>query len=146
MLVVVRSGTIEEAIQIQEQIPEFENGYTAAEYTNRLLGGESVILIAEIAGKLAGFKVGYDRFLDGKVFYSWMGGVVPAFRGQGVAKILLQKMEVWCKLKGYRSLKFKTRNSHRSMIHFAIHQGFDVVDFEPQPNPDDSKIYFSKEL
>ncbi len=62
MQVVVRSGTIEEAIQIQEQIPEFENGYTAAEYTNRLLGGESVILIAEIAGKLAGFKVGYDRF------------------------------------------------------------------------------------
>lgn len=146
MEVTVRFGTVDEVVMIQKGISEFQHGYTAEEYANRLLGPESLILIAECAGKLVGFKIGYDRFMDGEVFYSWMGGVVDDFRQRGVAKLLLDKMEVWCKLKGYKRLKFKTLNRHRNMLLFAINKGFDVVGFEEKQDPKDSCIYFEKGL
>lgn len=146
MEVLVRPGSIDEVITLQKLIPEFEDSYTKAEYANRLRGSEHLILIAEYEGQLTGFKVGYDRFLDGGVFYSWMGGVLPEHRGKGIARLLLKKMEVWCKLKGYEELKFKTMNRHRNMLKFAISQGFDVVDFEVDRDPKLSRIYFQKKL
>ncbi|REE05786.1 GNAT family N-acetyltransferase [Marinoscillum furvescens] len=142
----VRSGSIEEAVVVQQLIPEFENPYSVAEYTNRLLSSEHVILIAEENGKPIGFKVGYDRFLNGEVFYSWMGGVLPDHRQKGIARLLLQKMEVWCRLKGYKALKFKTQNRHRSMMQFAIRAGFDVVDFVAKGDLKMHEVYFLKEL
>lgn len=146
MSVTIRTGTIEEVLMIQRQIPELKNGYGTQEYKNRLLGVESLILIAEVNDVPVGFKIGYDRYLDGEVFYSWMGGVIDAFREQGVAHQLLQKMEVWCKIKGYDRLKFKTQNKHRGMLQFAVRHGFDVVDFESKADPAESRIYFEKKL
>lgn len=142
----MRPGKIEEAVDLQNRIPEFEDPHTKSEYVSRLSASDHVILIAECEGKPIGFKVGYDRFLDGEVFYSWMGGVLPEHRGKKVARLLLSKMEVWCKLKGYKTLKFKTLNRHKGMIHFAVRLGFDVVDFERADPLADSKIYFQKEL
>lgn len=146
MGVVVRFGTIDEVIAIQELIPEFEDPYSRAEYNNRLRASAHVILIAESDGENVGFKVGYDRFLDGEVFYSWMGAVLPGHREKGIARLLLQKMEVWCKLKGYQILKFKTMNRHRNMLKFAINEGFDVVGFEEHKNPKLSGIFFQKKI
>ncbi len=142
----VRSGSIEEVMAIQELIPEFDNPYSRSEYINRLSASEHVILVAECDGETVGFKVGYDRFLDGEVFYSWMGGVLPEHRGKGIARLLLQKMEIWCKLKGYEVLKFKTMNRHRNMLRFAINHHFDMVGFELNKDPRLSKIYFEKKL
>lgn len=144
--ITVRSGNIEEVLIVQQQILEFENGYTAQDYTNRLLGLESLILVAECEGHLVGFKIGYDRFMDGDVFYSWMGGVIHDFRERGVAKLLLDKMEVWCKLKGYKRLKFKTYNKHRSMLKFGVSRGFNIVGFEERDDPEESRVYFEKVL
>ncbi len=146
MSTLVRPGSIEEVVAMQELIPEFEQPYSKAEYAHRLNASEHLILIAEVDGELAGFKVGYDRFLDGRVFYGWMGAVLPEFREKGIAKLLLKKMEVWCKLKGYQVLKFKTMNQHRNMLRFAVNNDFDIVGFEPDSNRRLSKIYFEKKL
>ncbi|MEQ9302550.1 MAG: GNAT family N-acetyltransferase [Marinoscillum sp.] len=146
MELLVRPGSIEEVVQLQSLIPEFVNPHRKAEYVSRLTGAEHVVLIAELNGDPVGFKVGYDRFLDGEVFYSWMGGVLPEHRGKKIAKLLLEKMMIWCKVKGYKILKFKTLNKHRAMIRFAISQGFEVVDFEPCTPNADSKIYFQKHI
>ena len=64
------------------QIPEFERPYPEEEYHRQLTGIKHMVLVAYINGKLAGFKIGYERDTDGS-FYSWMGGVLPAFRGPG---------------------------------------------------------------
>lgn len=146
MEILVRPGSIDEVVAIQELVPEFENPYSKSEYNHRLLASEHVILIAECDGEIAGFKVGYDRFLDGEMFYSWMGAVLPEYRTKGIARLLLHKMEVWCKLKGYKMLKFKTMNRHRNMLRFAINEGFYVVGFEPYNDPMLSRIYFEKKL
>ena len=146
MEILVRPGNINEVVAIQELVPEFDKPYSKSEYNHRLLASEHLILIAECDGEIAGFKVGYDRFLDGEVFYSLMGAVIPEHRSKGIARLLLNKMQVWCKLKGYKVLKFKTMNRHRNMLRFAINEGFNVVDFEPYPDPMLSRIYFEKKL
>lgn len=145
MKIDVRTGRIEEIVALSEQIPEFEKPYTAREYRDRLHNAY-LILMAEVDGLPVGFKLGYDRFEDGKTFYSWMGGVLPSYRKEGVAKLLLHKMVVWCKLKGYQYLQFKTLNKHRSMLHFAIDQGFNIIDFKANIDVRESKIYFQKKL
>ena len=113
MQIEVRTGKLEEVLDLQNEIPELENPYSRTAYEHRLSGVHSIILIAEIARIPIGFKVGYDRFKDHKTFYSWMGGVHPSYRKMGVAKLLLEKMEVWCRIKGYEKLQFKTMNKHR---------------------------------
>lgn len=145
MKIDVRTGTIQEAVDLSLEIPEFEAPYTAKDYQARLQD-TFIILVAEVAGVPIGFKVGYDRFKDGKTFYSWMGGVHPSYRNMGVARLLLQKMELWCRLKGYTCLQFKTLNKHKSMIHFAIDQGFEIVGFKSLKPSSMSKIYFERKL
>lgn len=145
MKIEVRTGRIEEVVALSQEIPEFENPYNAKEYRERL-HGVHLILMADVAGVPVGFKVGYDRFMDGKTFYSWMGGVHPAYRKEGIGKLLLNKMVIWCKLKGYRYLQFRTLNKHRSMLHFAIDQGFDIIELEVHEDPKNYKIYFQKKL
>ena len=145
MKIEVRTGKIEEAVALSREIPEFVAPYSENEYRKRLQGMH-IILIAEVLGVPIGFKVGYDRFENGRIFYSWLGGVHPAYRSMGVAKLLLEKMEVWCKLKGYEFLQFASLNRHRAMLHFAIDRGYDMVDFKPDQDIANSKIYFQKKL
>ena len=75
-----------------------------------------------------------------------LGAVLPEHRSKGIARLLLHKMEVWCKLKGYKVLKFKTMNRHRNMLKFAINEGFNIVDFEPYADQRLSRIYFEKKI
>lgn len=145
MKIEVRTGRIEEVVALSHKIPEFEKPYTEQEYRRRL-HDIHCILMAEVEGKPVGFKVGYDRFEDGQTFYSWMGGVLPEYRKAGVGKLLLHKMVVWCKLKGYRYLQFRTLNKHRSMLSFAVDQGFHIIDLEPRQDIRESQIYFQKKL
>ena len=63
----VRTGNLDEVIKIASTIPEFIDPYKKLDYTQRLRDKKHLILIAEYAGKLAGFKLGYA--LDSSVFY-----------------------------------------------------------------------------
>ena len=71
----IRKGRIEEVVTLSHFIPEFEGIYEIEEFRRRFEGVPHLILISEIAGRLAGFKVGYEREEDG-TFYSWLGGVL----------------------------------------------------------------------
>src|SRR5687768_15065806 len=96
MSLVIRNGYIEEAVAISRQIPEFDHPHKADEYRKRLMGKKQLILIAWKEDKAIGFKVGYDKENDGS-FYSWMGGVLPAYRHDGVAKELANVQETWAR-------------------------------------------------
>ena len=140
----IRRGTIEEAVQLSLQIPEFENPAGVATYRNRLEGKDQLILIAEI-DQPCGFKVGYDREDDG-TFYSWMGGVLPRYRKNGLAQALADEMEVYCRTHGYTHLRMKTRNEHKAMLQFALRNGFYITGFKSYPDPMKSRISLEKEL
>ncbi|MDP6339956.1 MAG: GNAT family N-acetyltransferase [Candidatus Marinimicrobia bacterium] len=138
------SGDLEEAFSVSQNIPEFDTPYDISEYEKRL-DDSPLILTAELGDKPIGFKIGYDRFKDGS-FYSWMGGILPEHRKNGVASALADYQEEWARLKEYKSIKLKTRNKHETMISFAIDREFNIIDSEPNEDIQEIRIWMEKVL
>jgi predicted GNAT superfamily acetyltransferase len=141
----IAASTVEVAVDVSRRVPELSNPYDARTYHERLAGKTSLILAAFTGGIPIGFKVGYDKDGDGS-FYSWMGGVVPEFRNQRVALAMAQHQEQWAKAKGFHTIKFKTRNSHKPMLVFALRNGFSIVDVIRRDRVEDNRIVLSKTL
>lgn len=139
----IRPCSIAEAVSCSSEIPELTAPYPAAEYERRLRGLPHLLLLAEVSGEVAGFKVGYER--EG-TFYSWMGGVCPKFRRQGIAKALALEQESWAKSKGYIHIRFKTRNYLKPMLIFALRNGFYIVGVEKRKDPLSNRIWLEKVL
>ncbi len=144
MIRIEETTDFESAQDILKQIPEFSEAFYPEEFTKRLQN-DGLILIAYDNGRPAGCKIGYNRF-GNKIFYSWLGGVLPEFRRKHVAKALSDKMEEIALKRGYEFLQFKTRNKFTSMIIFAMKNGFQIVDFIPKENEKESRIILQKKL
>ncbi len=95
-------------------------------FRNRLSGVKNLFLImAYIETKPVAFKIGFES--EPKVFYSWLGGVNPEFQGYGFGKqIALAQMD-WCRAKGYKRIRMKTKNEFRKMLAMNLELGFDIV-------------------
>lgn len=133
-------------LTVARQIPEFSNNqYSEIDYKERLMGVPHLILIAYINQQAVGFKVGYERYPDGS-FYSWMGGVIPEYRQQNVAKLLAVEQEKWAKKQNYSAITFKTRNNLKPMLIFALRNGFDIVGIIPKETTSVNRILLKKEL
>ena len=109
-------------------VPELNLQFDEAA-ADSLLARDGTLFIAEIDGELAGFKAGYDRYQDGS-YYSWLGGVVPAFRRYGVAQSLLEAQEAWASESGYNGFYVKTRNRFVGMRIFLAKNGYEVIGVE----------------
>jgi GNAT superfamily N-acetyltransferase len=144
MSVLVRQGSIDEIVAISQAVPEFFDPHGPAEYTRRLQAAPHLILVAEIEGSAAGFKVGYA--LDTALFYSWMGAVLPEYRQHGVAKALADAQEQWAIEHGYQRIRFKTRNRLKAMLHFALGNGFNIIGVEPREELEEYRILLEKAL
>lgn len=143
--ITLRQGMIGEVVALIHRMPEFDRPHPATEYENRLAGVPHLILLACDGDLPVACKVGYERQQDGS-FYSWMGGVHPDYRRQGLALRLAEAQEAWARAQGYQLIRFKTRNRHRNMLLFAIGRGFRVCGFEAFPDPAESRIWLEKVL
>lgn len=143
--ITIVSTDIETVVAISKQIPEFESPHDSAEYTKRLAGKQSLLLAAYVDGAAAGFKVGYDKYGDGS-FYSWMGGVLPQYRKKHVAKMLADHQEKWALAHGYKTIRFKTRNRHKSMLLFALSNDFSITGLELRETIAEHRIMLEKKL
>ncbi len=143
--IVLRTGTVAEAVAVSDLVPEFNQPHRATEYHKRLQGVPHLVLVAEAADGPVAFKVGYERDADG-TFYSWMGGVAPQYRRLGLAQLLAERQEAWAKAEGYRAIRFKTLNRHQAMLLFAIGRGFHIVEVLPRANSAEHRIVLEKPL
>jgi GNAT superfamily N-acetyltransferase len=141
----IRQGTIKEVVELSSKVTEFFQPFSEKIYEDRLKGTIHLILIAEIDGKPAGFKVGYQRNSP-ELFYSWMGGVLESYRRRGIATQLADEQEKWAKNHGYLKVYFKTRNRFSKMIHFGLNRGFKIVDLIKKGTIDDYRIVMEKVL
>ncbi|WP_226673530.1 GNAT family N-acetyltransferase [Rossellomorea aquimaris] len=87
---------------------------------------EILIDMAMVGSKVIGYKLGYE--LDPHTFYSWLGGVDPEYRKQGIAAELMKRQHHTLKELGYAVVQTKTMNKWRSMLILNIKNGFDVID------------------
>lgn len=79
-------------------------------------------------GEWAGFKLGYRR--GDTLLYSWLGGVHPRLRGQGVASKLMERQHAYAAAAGYRFVETRTRAVNNPMILLNLRHGFHVAGFE----------------
>ena len=144
MSVIVREGSLKEVVSVVEQIPEFAKKESVASLSERLAGKTSLILVAEEAGVLLGFKIGYE--LDENTFYSWFGGVSSLARNKGVAQAQLDVQEQWVKQQGYQQLKVKSRNQFPAMLRLLLRNGYLIEKFEEKEDINDHRIHFLKQI
>jgi GNAT superfamily N-acetyltransferase len=76
-------------------------------------------------GVVVGCKLGYER--KPFHFYSWLGCVAPAFRGNGIAAELMHRQHEWCRQHNYRTVRTQTYNRWRSMLILNLKAGFDII-------------------
>ncbi|WP_194774268.1 GNAT family N-acetyltransferase [Pararhodonellum marinum] len=143
--ITIRKGSIEEAVSLSQQVPEFFQPYSEKIYEERLRGKPHLILIAEIEGVAVGFKVGYQKD-DQEIFYSWMGGVLATHRRKGIATLLANEQETWAYLQGYKKVQFKTRNYLTKMIHFGLNRGFMIKELFKRDKIENYRILMEKDL
>uniref|UniRef100_UPI004047AF61 GNAT family N-acetyltransferase n=1 Tax=Algoriphagus sp. TaxID=1872435 RepID=UPI004047AF61 len=141
----LREASLAELLWVHERIFEFPGKASLSFYQDRLQHRLSLALVAIWEGELAGFKVGYQSELP-ETFYSWMGGVIPEFRGKGIATALAEEQERWAKAQGFTAVFFKTRNRFPAMIQFGIKRGFKIVDLHPKGGIEDYRIVMHKNL
>jgi len=139
----IKKGTMETVVSLSKQIPEFSEPHGIEEYEKRLKTTNNLILVAFADSEPVGFKVGYER--EGN-FYSWMGGVLPKYRGKGIAQRLADDQEAWAKQQNYPHVTFKTRNHHQAMLLFALKNGFQIIDFEKRKDISENRILLRKFL
>ncbi len=94
-------------------------------------------------GRLIGLKLGYER--NRGVFNSWMGGVAPEARGQGIAAALMAAQHAWAKEEGFRGLETATRQPNQAMAILNLKAGFMVAGLDATLG-EPTKIVFYKGL
>ena len=95
------------------------------ELTNRQRQTGIYTGLALANGIVVGCKLGYER--KPGHFYSWLGCVAPAFRGNGIAAELMRRQHEWCRQHNYQTIRTQTYNQWRSMLILNLRAGFDII-------------------
>ena len=139
-----QEGTVADALAVEAQIPEFEHKSRLQRYTDKLSNKKHLILVAKNGDQCIGYKVGYE--LSSDEFYSWMGGVAPKHRGQGIAKRLKEMQESWVVGNDYKVIRVKSTNHFPNMLHMLIASGYQIDGYDDTGDLRRNKIHFSKRL
>jgi GNAT superfamily N-acetyltransferase len=122
---------------------EFKHRFSAS-FAEQIEGRRDVLaLIAHLEGNPVAYKVGYqDR---PRRYYSWTGGVLRDYRGQGIAKRMQDWQHAWLRARGYQSVSFNTFNKFRPMLRLGLATGFLPVGVDLRAE-NEMSIQFVKDL
>jgi len=117
-----------------------------ADFFNRRFRGRFniLILLATLDELPVGFFVGFE--LKPNVFFSWLYGVLPEFRRQGIASQVMDAVHEWTTAHDYAVIRFECHNQHRPMLHLAISQEYDVVGLRWDADRGQNLLIFEKTL
>ncbi len=101
-----------------------------------------VILLTELNGLRAGFKIGYGQ--HNEIFYSAKGGVMPAFRRHGIARAMTYEMIKIASNRGYKTFEFDTfPNKGHEMLSMGLSDGFKITEASFNEIHQDIKVHLS---
>lgn len=100
------------------------------------------VFLARQGGQLIAFKAGY-AIGEGR-YYSWLGGVHPAFRNAGVAHELTCRQHDWLRSQGFSVVETSSRSENPVMARVNSKNGFSIVGTKQQPHG--LQILWSKTL
>ncbi|HMI94703.1 MAG TPA: GNAT family N-acetyltransferase [Polyangiales bacterium] len=74
---------------------------------------------------LVAFKLGYAA--TPVRYYSWLGGVDPRYRRQGIARRLMDAQHAWALAHGYRAIETGALVDNAAMLMLNLQVGFRVI-------------------
>lgn len=86
-------------------------------------------LLALDSERVVGCKLGYAW--SSNTFYSWLGGVDPAYRGRGIGGELMRRQHDAGRAAGYAAIRTHTYNRWRDMLILNLRHGFEIVGTQP---------------
>ncbi len=90
---------------------------------------EPILVCASLrSGRWVGFKLGYRR--RPQLLYSWLGGVHPEARRQGLARKLMMQQHEWASANGYRFIETQTQAHNTAMLILNLQAGFTICGYE----------------
>jgi GNAT superfamily N-acetyltransferase len=101
------------------------------------------LVIGYVDEQAVGFKMGYEQ--NQFEFYSWLGGVIPEYRGLGIAGDLMAEQHRWCREQGYSKIKTKTQNRFMPMLILNLKNGFEIIGVDPT-DKEGLKIIMEKKI
>ncbi|BDX05988.1 GNAT family N-acetyltransferase [Planctobacterium marinum] len=135
--------SLEDALALKNCIPEMRQTSTVDELQARV--GNNYLSLGYLEdNQLVAFKLGYA--LNQHTFYSWLGAVAPEFRGKGIAKMLLQVQEKWCRENKFDTIEVKSMNQFKPMLSMLLNNGYNITGFTKGNSVTEHKIHFSKQL
>lgn len=103
---------------------------------------QASLFVMAADGRWIAFKAGYA--LSEKKYYSWLGGVDPAYRRQGVAAALMQRQHDWLRTQGYELVETATNQNNHAMARVNLEHGFSICGMRTYPTA--TQILFLKQL
>ncbi len=91
----------------------------------KLVRKNLIALVAIEEDDVVGFKFGYEH--EDGAFYSWLGGVHPAFQRRGIAKSLMEYQHTLVKDLGYQLIRTYSRNEEIAMLLLNLQSGYHVI-------------------
>ena len=98
--------------------------------------------LAIASGRIVGFKVGYA--MSQRKYYSWLGGVDPAFRRHGIASALMQRQHEWIAVRGYTVVETSANQENTAMAQANLRHGFSVCGMRVEAAR--TQVLYSKSL
>jgi len=83
------------------------------------------VFAARHGERMIGFKAGYAA--TRRRYYSWLGGVDPAFRRQGIARRMMEHQHRWLDGTGYELVETHVRQENGDMIRLNLDFGFAIT-------------------
>ena len=143
--ITVRTGTIGEVIEINEQILEFEYHFPKEHFEKTLSGKEFLIAVALVDGKVAGFQISWLDRLNNWT-QRWVSAVIKDYRGLGVLKELEVFRDKWSLENGIHRIKSNVNNKRKEMLVANIKMGYSIIGIETGDEVERNVIYFEKKI
>jgi len=87
---------------------------------------------AESASELTAYKIGYA--MTQTKYYSWLGGVHPDHRREGLASELMKRQHNWAAEQGYQLIETSANKENVAMARLNLSHGFTICGTRAEPD------------
>jgi GNAT superfamily N-acetyltransferase len=107
---------------------------------------DPLALVAFVDDKPVGFKTGRARDGGRRYYLSFMGGVLPDYRGMGIATALARHQLQTVAGMGYTTVGYYTKHDNIPMLRMALGLGFDIVGMQFKPREKIALVVLERQI